>query len=194
MNPQRQNGPERPPRNWILAGCYFAAYSIELMFHDLSSFGSRFISARAGGTAVLMFGWALCHPYDDNTPLFMFMGLVIALTIVARLIAAIREWRDRDRHTRYAGRPYLAWILPLPEVFIKRWVEPLIAFAVGGLIHPSSAPLGSYVMAAGFCQWVCVSIDYHAGRSRKQDINDAIIDQQNLIGGADRFRRTNRRR
>ena len=168
--------PQKPVVNWPLILCLSAALPIELVLHDLRTFGVRSISPRAVAAVLLMFFFAGFHPNENCVPLTCLMVATILLSIVAQIIAKVRQWRGQSVHSRYCGRPYLTKLVPLSEVTIKR-LEPLLAFGVGWSVHVFNRPLGSFLVAAAICLAIRVGIDRIGSSERALNINDAMIEQ-----------------
>ncbi len=61
--------PQAPVVNWPLILCLSAALPIELLLHDLRTFGVRSISPRAVAALLLMFLFAGFHPNENCVPL-----------------------------------------------------------------------------------------------------------------------------
>jgi hypothetical protein len=178
MNRQQTSGanPDGPVVNWPLIACLSAALPIELVLHDLRTFGVRSIPPRAVGTALLMFLFVAFHPNDNGAPLFGYMIAVILLSIIAQIIATVRLRRGAICHSRYNGRPYLMRLLPWSEATIKR-LEPFIPFILGWFVHRFNHPLGSFLITAAICLAIRVAIERIGDRERELDINDALASQ-----------------
>jgi hypothetical protein len=178
MNSQQNNAAKPPGQvvNWPLIACLCAILPIELVLHDLRTFGVRSISPRAAGSALLMFLFVGFHPNDNGAPLFCFMIAIILLSIVAKIIAMVRRRRGVICHTRYNGRPYLMKLLPWSETTIKQW-EPLIALMSGWFLHRFNHPLGSFVIMGAFCLAVKVGLERVGIRERVLDTSDALVEQ-----------------
>jgi len=178
MNQVQNNAakPEGPVVNWLLILCLSAALPIELLLHDLRTFGVRYIGPRAMAAVLVMFLFAGFHPDENCTPLSILMVTTIGLSVVGQIIAIIRRWRGVAVHSRYGGRPYVAKLVPCSEVTIKR-LEPLLAFGAGWAIHVFNHPLGSFVVAAAICVAIRVCIDRIGSGERALNMNDAMIEQ-----------------
>jgi hypothetical protein len=176
---QGQNNTAKPPApvvNWPLILCLSAALPIELLLHDLRTFGVRYVGPRAVAAVLIIFLFAGFHPDENCTPLTCLMVATILLSVVAQIIAKVRQRRGALIHSRYSGRPYLMKLVPCSEVTIKR-LEPLLAFGVGWIIHVFNHPLGSFVVAAAICLAIRVCIDRIGSSERALNINDAMIEQ-----------------
>ena len=176
---QGQNNSAKPPGqvvNWPLILCLSASLPIELMMHDLRTFGVRSISPRAVAALLLMFVFAGFHPDENCVPLICLMAATILLSVVAQIIAKVRQHRGARVHSRYSGRPYAARLLPFSEVTIKR-LEPLVAFGAGWIVHVFNHPLGSFLVAAAICLAIKLGIDRIGSSERALNTNDAMIEQ-----------------
>jgi hypothetical protein len=178
MNPGQNNTakPQGPVVNWPLIVCLSAALPIELVLHDVRTFGVRYIGPRAVAAVLVMFLFAGFHPNENCTPLSILMVTTIGLSVVGQSIANIRQWRGIAVHSRYGGRPYFSRLLPFSEVTIKR-LEPLLAFGAGWAIHVFNHPLGSFVVTSAICLAIRVGIERIGSNERALNINDAMIEQ-----------------
>jgi hypothetical protein len=179
MNQRQPNNapPSGSNTNWPLIFCLFSGLPLELVLHDVRTFGVRSVGPRAGGAALVMFVFVCCHPHDDQRPLTCFMIAAIVLSIVAQIIASIRYYRGGRELSRYNGTPYAVWLFPRSEVAIKR-LEPVVALLIGGAIHHFNHPLGAFLITAAFCQGIRVGLDRIGRRTRDLDMNDALVEQQ----------------
>jgi len=178
MNPGQNNTakPQGPVVNWPLIICLSAALTIELVLHDVRTFGVRYIGPRAVAAVLVMFVFAGFHPDENCTPLTILMVATIALSVVGQIIASIRQWRGVAVHSRYGGRPYLARVLPFSEVTIKR-LEPLLAFGAGWAMYAFNPPLGSFVVTSAICLAIRIGIERIGSKERALNMNDAMIEQ-----------------
>ena len=86
----------------------------------------------------------------------------------------------------YTGYPRLWKLAPrASEITVKKYVEPLVAFAVGVTLCAYSPPLGIYVILGAFALMGTVMLSEETQRQRAIEMNDAVIEQQ-LV--AERFR------
>ena len=107
---QGQNNTAKPPApvvNWPLILCLSAALPIELLLHDLRTFGVRYVGPRAVAAVLIIFLFAGFHPDENCTPLTCLMVATILLSLGAQIIAKVRQWRGQSVHSRYSGRPFL---------------------------------------------------------------------------------------
>jgi hypothetical protein len=191
MNRQ-QNNIAKPPAqvvNWPFIICHFLGLPFELVLHNVKTFGVRAVSPRVGGALLLMFLFVAFHPDENVTPLICFMFAVVPLSIVAYISANRRLRRGEECHSRYTGRPYLMWLFPRwSEVTIKR-LEPILVWAVGGIIHHFNHPLGSFVIAAAVGVAVRVGFEHRGNYVRTMNMNDAFIEQKIAMDSARKMRR-----
>lgn len=178
MNENRTPNEKAPqqPVNWPLIVCHFAGLPLELVFHDVRTFGVRAVGPKLGGALLLMFLFAASHSHESGMPLGIFMLAVLLLGITAQIITWVRQWGGEKTHSRYTGRPYAAWLWPRSEVTIKR-LEPVAALLAGFGIHHLNRGLGAFVMTAAVGLGITVSIQYRSIWTRALDMNDAIIEQ-----------------
>jgi hypothetical protein len=176
--------------NWPLILCYVAGLPIELVLHNVRTFGTRSVGPRIVMALLLMLVFVWSHPQDDCRPLISFLIAVVPLSIIAQVSAMLRQWRGERTHTRYNGRPYLMWILPwCGEVTIKR-LEPFVMLVVGWGVHIFNHPLGAFLITAALGLGVRVGIEHRVNCARAMDVNDSIIEQ---TIAADTVRRMQRR-
>jgi hypothetical protein len=181
MRQQQQNSMKAPEQvvNWPFIFCCVASLPLELLLHNIKTFGVRSVGPRAVMAVLLMFIFIAAHPNDDCRPLFWFMILVIPLSIIAQFSAMLRRRRGEPGHTRYSGKPYLLCLFPqLSEGTIKR-LEPVVMLMVGGIIHHFNHPLGAFLLTAAVCLGITIGIVHRANCERALDMNDSLIDQQN---------------
>lgn len=151
-----------------------------------SRFGSRYFGLPSLiGLFTILF-WCVLWPGEDPTPMVWFWWLFIAVQLLARLESIGPAARARPVHTRYNGRPRVASVFrKTPERTLKARHEPWLVIAIGLTVLGLSLPLGSYLIAAGFCLAVCAGVSEAAERAVALQLHDAWIEQQLL---AERFR------
>jgi len=184
---QQQANSVKPPEqvvNWPLIICQYLALPLELLLHNVLSFGVRSVGPRAVPALLAMFFFVASHPNDNCQPLERFMVVIIALSVIAHISALIRRWRGARTHTRYNGRPYVLRLLSRwNETTIKR-LEPIAAFLVGFGIHHFNHPLGAFVMTSAVGFAFSVGVAYGVFSTRSMDMNDAIIEQTLVVENA----------
>lgn len=178
--------PTGPVVDWPVIFCMSAGLPIELVLHDIRTFGVRSIGSRATIALLLMAVFVGFHPNDNAAPLGFVMVGTVALSLLAFAIAKIRQWRGARVHSRYNGRPYLMWLSPFSESTVKR-IEPLMAFAIGWMIYCVNHPLGSFLVLASICQGIRVMLERIRNSEQALDINDALIEQSNSLETVHRF-------
>lgn len=165
------------------------ACSLEVFLHRPGTLGERYFSGLESGlAAVLIAIWpAFCEPVHDFSWMYFFLGLYLVLCLAHRAHIAIRVKRGGQQpHTRYSGESWLARIFSrMDEGRLKTGAEPLVAFAVGGLLLAVSPPVGGYVMVASAGLLISTGLAAGHVRQRVLDMHDASIDQANVV---DRFR------
>lgn len=191
MRPQQeQPGPtgweHRDGLNLALFVCQSVATTVEAVLHY--RFGERFFDLRALIGAVGIPIFATLFPGHDVEPLMWFLGLYLFACASAR-IDAIRHQRNGPRvHSFYGGYPLLCAIFRrCDEVLMKRLVEPVLLFVGGWFVAGWNAPLGDYLMFAGFALACSVNAALAVERARALDLYDASVQQRRL---AERFRGT----
>ena len=191
MKPQEQNSNSNPPEqgvNFVEMFISFAALPLELLLHNVFTFGVRSAGARGAGAVLVIYLFAMWNPYDNQTPLFVLMVVTAVLAVVAHLSAMAREARGELCHTRYAGRPYAMALFPISELRMKR-VEPLLVLAIGWLLHRWNYPLGAFVMTSGWCQGFRMVVEFLFNRTRALDLNDSLAEQAIAVQAVRRTRR-----
>jgi hypothetical protein len=183
MNQPEKQKPPGPMEgvNWLLILCYSVALPLELLFHNIRTFGVRSVGPRAAAAVLVMVFLFPCYTNDNCEPLFLFMLAVIVLSTIARISAQLRHWRGEACNSRYSGTPHLLRLLPrLSEITIKR-IEPWIALPAGYFIHLVNHPLGCFVMIASIGLGMRVGIEYRGLRERALNIQDQLTDQKIVL-------------
>lgn len=154
-------------------------------------FGPRYFGVPSTIGLFIIPMWMLLWPDEDPRPIMGFWLLFILVQLIARIECVGLAARGHLIHTRYNGHPRLAAIFrKVPERTLKSTHEPWLAIFAGVLALTFSAPLGSYLIAAGVCLAVCASVGEAVDRARALQLHDAWIEQQIL---AERFREMQRR-
>jgi hypothetical protein len=178
---QQQNKNAKPPGeivNWPLIACISVGLPLELVLHNVMTFGVRSVGPRAGAAVLLMVLWLTCYPAQNVVPLTCFLIGVIALSIIAQTSATFRWWRGKKTNTRYNGKPYAMWLLPhWKEVTIKR-LEPVLALLLAWVIHHFNHPLGTFLITSAIGLGIRVAVEHRMIRELAMDMNDAMIQQK----------------
>jgi hypothetical protein len=190
MNRSRNDA--KPPGqavNWPLITSHFISLPLDLVLHNVKTFGVRAVRPRTGGALLIMFLFVAFHPDENVIPLIANMVAVVALSIIAYISAKLRLRRGQECNSWYTGRPHLCRLFPRRrETTIKR-LEPFLALAAGAAIYHFNHPLGSFVIAAAIGIAVRVGVEYRDMQARALDVNDAIINQKITFDMAHRTKR-----
>jgi hypothetical protein len=156
---------------FLIARSY--ATTIEIFLHK--GFGRRYFGLNAIVGAFILFACSLLLEEWDTTWLKMYLLFYVMYLFIHLLVPD----RDRGQHSYYAGYPLL---LPqrsrVSEYAFKRYYEPLFVAMFGGLVWFFNAPLGGYLIGAGWALNVVNSMGRVADRNRVLDLRDAVIEQQ----------------
>jgi len=155
----------------------FAALPLELLLHELRSFGVRAVGPKATAAVLVMFLFVAFHPGDNLMPLTVFMVAVIPFSIIAHVSAKIRLRQGVTLHSRYNGRPRLMRLLPFSEITVKRLEAPL-AFIISFAIRAVNHPVGDYLMASAAALALITGQRHLADSTRALDLNDSVIEQK----------------
>jgi hypothetical protein len=160
------------------------AVSVEVFLRR--GFGSRYIGLQAALVLLLVPFYALIWNGHDPRPMFLFLVAYLGLVAFARIGVLFRVLRGDQRHSGYSGWPRcLNSRSRICEIKVKKFVEPFVVLAIGGLIGNHNPPLAIYLVIASFCLMVTVHESDNWIRRRATDMNDAVLDQQVI---AERFR------
>jgi hypothetical protein len=162
--------------NWIAFISRTGAVTVEVFLH--SRFGERYIAMEAVAALVLIPVFGLFWPDSDVLPLMQFMGVYLFMCLMARIGVTARRLRGNGEHSRYTGYPHLVRMFGLPEVAVKRFVEPIVVAFAGAVANPLNEPLGGYLMFAAVCLFISTNLDDMWTRTRAIDVHDAVIEQQ----------------
>jgi hypothetical protein len=192
MKPRQQDSNSYPPEqgvNFVELFISFAALPLELLLHNVFTFGVCSAGTRGAGAVVVIYLFAMFYTYDNQTPLFVLMMATAVLAVIAHVSALVREGRGELCHTRYAGRPYAMAVFPISELRMKR-IEPLLVLAIGWLVHRWNYPLGAFLMTSAWCQGFRMVVEFLFTRTRARDLNDSMAEQALAMQAV---RRTGRR-
>lgn len=195
MNPSRQAGAGPESMDWparLRSAANLAnllartlAVSVEVFLHR--RLGSRAIGIEGACVIPLIMIYCLFWPEDDLEPMMWFLGGFICMTALARASGLVRRWRGTEFHTRYTGLPWLMLIFTrTKELTVKRFLEPVFMFGLGGVTICVNPPLGWYLVFTGGGLAVSVLISEMHQQTRLMDMRDAAAEQRDLL---ERFRR-----
>jgi hypothetical protein len=91
---EQQNPPGKVV-NWPLIACHCVALPLELLLHDIRSFGVRSVGPRVPGALILIFVFLAGYQGDNLVPLIGLMIAVFVMGLIARL-SAIRLWNTKS--------------------------------------------------------------------------------------------------
>jgi len=172
QQPQNQNNAVGE----ILLGLFRATcLTIDVFLHH--RIGCNYVTGGFAGVLVLAVT-ACGFPESERFPLVCFAAVYGVLWLIAMISAWVRQWRGRNIHSGYTGRPYLCWLLPgWREEYLKQ-LEAFIAILVALVVHLFSRPLGDYLMVA--TSLVLVRGWFMLARQRHQVtvMNDLVIEQK----------------
>jgi hypothetical protein len=177
-----------PQPNWTALLCCSAALPLELLLHDVSSFGTRTVPSRFLGAALIMYVVIVGYQHSNGAPLACLVGMTMVLSLLAQVCAVIRKLRGGICHTRYNGKPYISILFPRSERIVKR-LEPPIALVLGIFIHAINPPLGTFLIISAVCLGLVVAGQNASISGRSDDIQDALIDQMASMKSVRRWNR-----
>jgi hypothetical protein len=122
-------------------------------------------------------------------------GGIIFLFSLAVLIAAIIErrirWRDIKRgiswHTYSRGISWFSSFLPLPEIMVRRFIDPAAALIPGVALFFLFRPLGLYLILSAVCLFVFETIDYQKQIDRMLDQLDNLVESEVVSDNVEYF-------
>jgi hypothetical protein len=171
----------------FLARC--GAVSMEVFLHR--SIGCRYLGLQAAAAMLLIPGFGLFWPADDQGPLMCLLAAYLFMCLAARMDMAAQRRRGTEEHSLYGGYPWLMKLCPkASEEAVKRFIEPLLVLMAAGLTSDFNQPLSNYFLFAAICLFVSANLNALWFRTRAVELNDAVIEQQVV---AERFRQMQRR-
>lgn len=188
QQPDKTNAPPEQGVNFVVLFISFAALPLELLLHNVFTFGVRSAGARGAGAVLLMFLFAMFYTNDNCTPLFVLTIATAVLCVIAHVSAMVRHGRGEGCHSRYNGRPYAMAFFPISEVRMKR-IEPSLVLVLGWVVHHWNHPLGSFLMLSASCQGFRMVAEFIFTRTRALDLNDALAEQTVAMQAVRRTRR-----
>jgi hypothetical protein len=161
------------------------ATSVEVLFHK--QVGDRYLGLNAAAVLLLIPIYSVFWPGHDLRPLMGFLLVYLGAVAIARLDVVKRKRNGMRIHSLYSGYPrYMNGRTKLTELQCKQYFEPLItAIAGAGLYVQGEQPLGAYLMIAGACLFISVTMAQLQFEQRAKAMNDQVIEQEFV---ADRFR------
>jgi hypothetical protein len=161
------------------------AWAISLEVFLRRGFGSRYFGLQAALVLLLVPSYALIWEGQDLRPIFLFLVGYVVLSAFARIGMLFRVLRGDQRHSFYSGWPRLLNSRSrFCEIKVKKFVEPFVVLAIGGLIGNHNPPLAIYLVLASFCLTMTAHASDNWIRRRAMEMNDALLDQQHI---AERF-------
>lgn len=115
-------------------------------------------------------------PIGVESPLAMFGTVVLIVGLVQRWF----RWRDIRKgvlwHTHSRGVSYFEF-LPIPLTYVYRFVDPIVAFFIGGFIGqlPWMSSLGTWIIFSAVCLFVLESYIRDKQLDHDLDILDNLV-------------------
>lgn len=161
------------------------ATSIEVLFHK--RVGDRYLGLNAAAVLLLIPIYSLFWQGYDLRPLMWFLVVYLGAVVVARLGVVARKRNGVRIHSFYSGYPrFMNDRTKFSEVQFKKCLEPIVSAVFGaGLYVQGEQPLGAYLMIAGACLFITVSMAELQFNQRAMALNDQVIEQEYV---AERFR------
>jgi hypothetical protein len=161
------------------------ATSVQVFLHK--NVGDRFLGIHAAAVLLLVPVYGAFWQGYDLRPLMWFLPVYLGAVTVARLGIASRRHDGTRIHSFYTGFPRcMKARSKLSEVQFKRYIEPVLAASTGlTLCMMGERPLGVYLIIAGVCLFISVSMSELQFEQRAAAMNDQVIEQQYV---AERFR------
>jgi len=124
---------------------------------------------------LLILGWA---GFGNAPELIYYLGVWLIAVGIMRISALMP--RSYIEHSRYGGRPWLAWTLApwVKESTAKGAVEPLLCLIAGLLLMQVSEQVGRFVMVSGGGIFVVTLIEVSIVRRQVMQAQDAEIEMQ----------------
>jgi hypothetical protein len=142
-------------------------------------FGERYLAVRGPAVIPLVLLYGACWEGRDITPMLCFLAAYLVMCARARVEILARRKSGEPGHTMYNGLPRLTRFVPRwREATVKRFAEPLLVLAAGGLACAIDEPLGLYLILGSFFVFATATVGTGWDRNRVLDLNDAVIEQQ----------------
>lgn len=162
------------------------AATVEVFLHRAPT-GRRWPGVFGLGGAALLFFFGALFPRDDIRPLLVHLAVFLLACLWTRSLTAWRTRRGAGReYGWYTGYPRIMRLVPwIGELWVKRFLEPLVVFTAGVFTLPWSEPLGAYWLGAALSLFLTVNSAELEERARAQEMLDQVHLQRRL---AERFR------
>lgn len=183
---QQASGPSHAAASNALGFVFRAwATSVEVLLHK--RVGDRYLGVQAAAVLLLIPIYCLFWPGYDLQPMMGFLVVYLCGVAIARSDVLSRKRNEVRIHSFYSGFPRcMNGKTKMTEVQCKRFFEPLYTASIGlGLYALGEQPLGVYLMIAGACMFITVSMSLMEFEQRAAAMNDQVIEQELL---AERFR------
>jgi hypothetical protein len=163
---------------------------ITVLLHK--GYGSRFVGLTGVLAIIPFFFLVLVFSHSNPAPLMCLLLLYIARCAAGRATHLYRVIRKRvpKTHTRYAGRPLLARMLPNWSEDALLRIEPLGVFLLGLATVWLTRPLGWYLILAGIGSAAWHGITWVYLNNKLTDDQDAALEQEAF---SERFREAQNR-
>jgi hypothetical protein len=184
---QRPESGSRPNSGGDWPATLIEAMALSAAVFLRRGFGDRYIGLQGAIAAgIILFCAASCRD-SDSVPLFIFFWAYLCMCGGARAEVVRRRSQGLSiSHSRYNGWPRLMRFFPgWKEMTVKRFVEPLVAFAAAILAYLVNRPLGLYLFFAAWSLFVTSHLIELRDRKLALDMHDAVIEAQQR---AERFR------
>jgi hypothetical protein len=182
-NPQQQSQ-MRNGAAWIAFISQTLAASVEVFLH--TRFGRRYLGIQALAALVAIPIYSLFWQGQNLDAVWLFFWLYLLGCLLAKADVARRESRGDVEHSYYSGRPLLMPLFRhIGEADTKRVWEPALVVLGGAILRVQEPPLGTYLMLAGIGLGISEGMKHAIRRNRVTDMNDAMVEQRNLM---ERFR------
>jgi hypothetical protein len=154
-------------------------FSLPVTVRQHEGYGSRFLGW-TGGFALLPFFLVAMLCGTNCVALTSLMWIYIFRCIAGKAWNTYQLIQKRlpTMHSRYAGKPIIARLLPTWSEDALLWLEPLGVFVLGQIIFWFNRPLGYYLCwaAIGAAGWRCLTKVY--AMNKLLDSNDAVVEQR----------------
>jgi hypothetical protein len=122
-------------------------------------------------------------PRRDLGPMIVLFWSYLGFTALHRILTVRRDWLETEAvHSWYCGYPLLCVLDRgrTPETSVKVFVQPLVVFVTGTVLHDWNIPLGSYLTISGLALFAKTMIGLRTLRERRMELRDAEIEREQL--------------